>query len=319
MTWRRTLLFLSILAALSSFYFLRVHQNSFLTEPFALSKKLTPASVLTLEKGDVVSRFTLKNAARETEISFEREGERLWRIVRPVDYPAESLVIEGLVTLLRLTPRYREFSLEGISATEFGFDTPRLSLCLSTNGTPHERCLLIGSTAAVADGAYAKWQDESKYFLVDRNFLAACDKTLYAVRKKQIFGLLEEGIKSIQFRSSNFELQMKHEDKQWTVTKPTKTVLSSESVNQALTLLNGLYVKEFLDGESWENPELGFKKSRQAIRIEFQDGSEQTLIRGSEAAGRDAYYARLNNEDTVLLISMGKLNKIEEAFRALIA
>ena len=55
----------------------------------------------------------------------------------------------------------------------------------------------------------------------------------------------------------------------------------------------------------------------QSISVVFEDGSEEALIRGNEAAGKDAYYALGKDQKTVLLISLKKFNKISEAFQKL--
>ncbi|MBI3999741.1 MAG: DUF4340 domain-containing protein, partial [Candidatus Omnitrophica bacterium] len=232
---------------------------------------------------------------------------------------AESILIDGFVSLLKLAPRIRPLTLNGLDSHEFGFDVPKLSICIVTDSNADERCLMVGSDAAVMEGAYAKWEDEPKYFLVDSNFLSVFDKTLYAVRKKQIFTLLEKNVSLIQFRSSKREFEIQHSGKEWMLEKPQKAMLGSDAVNGLLLNLNNLFVKEFLDTARIENKKLGLKPGERMIRVVFEDGSEEVLIQGKEAPGRDAYYALGEDGKTVFLVSLGKFNKIEELFRKLIA
>ena len=319
MNWKRTVLFLAVLILLAGLYYWKVYRPQAADRIFSLSQDPAQIGALTLNPKETIDHLIIQDASKGTEISFLKLKNQSWRMTRPMDGPAESLILEGFVTLLKLTKRTRSLSFEGLSENEFGFKSPRLVICVSTDQRKKERCLLIGADAAIANGAYAKWRDESKYFLVDRNFISAFDKTLYALRKKQIFTLLEQPIKSIRFRSSNREFEIGRDGKHWALVKPVRAVLGDEAANQLLSQLNGLYVKEFLDHERFEDSRLALNPGLRMIEVIFEDGSGQRLIQGAEALGRDAYYTRVKDEPSVLLVSLEKLNKIEKAFHALVS
>lgn len=315
---RRTFLFLSVLILLASIYYVKVYERPSSGRRMSFSSESASTRILQLAKNENVSRLILRDFGRGTEFFFERVGNRVWLLRRPLDYPAESIVVEGLISLLKVTPRTRRLSLEGLEASEFGFDRPRLAVCVGVEGQEKNRCLLVGSNAAILKGAYAKWEDESEYFLIDRSFMSACDKTLYSVRRKQIFTLLEKEVRAIRYRFAKGEFEIARRGKAWMVLKPVEAILGPEAINRLLTELNGLYVKEFLDENRWDDSSLGLKQSKKVIRIEFEDGSMQTLIQGAKATGHDAYYA-LGEGETVLLISFGKFNQVEDAFHGLVA
>ncbi|MBI1978321.1 MAG: DUF4340 domain-containing protein [Candidatus Omnitrophica bacterium] len=284
---------------------------------FAFSPEVTQERVLPLSSGESILRIVLKDQAKASEIEIAKK-EKGWDITKPVDYPAESLVIDGLVTLLKLAPRLRQFSLEHSQMEEFGFTKPRLTVCVRTNQRSQDQCLLIGQDAALVKGAYAKWDNESKYFLVHEHFLMAFDKTLYSLRKKQLFSLLGQEIQSIHFMSKKREYVIEKKGKEWLLQKPAKATIGSDAIDALLVALSNLFVKEFLDDENAKDPRFGFDPPRRQIKVQFQDGSKQALIQGREAAGRDAYYALGEDEKTVLLISRGKLDQLEEGFRKLV-
>lgn len=308
-----------ILGGIVGFYYFRVRQEHPADRSFSFSTESAKSYILSLSDKDFVNHLTIRDTSKKTEISFLKAGEHNWQITKPVDYPAESVFIDGFVSSLKLSPRLRQFPFNGTSVKEFGFDSPQLSVCISTKQLPIERCLLIGSNAVAFNGAYAKWNDEAKYFLVDANLLAAFDKTLYTLRKKQIFTLLDKEITSIQFRSLKREFIIQRKGKQWWLEKPVQAAVGPDAINNLLIYLNGLYVKEFLDNERPDNPKLGLKSRARLIQVKFQDGSEQMLLQGNEAAGRDAYYALGSDGKTVLLVASGKLNKTEDIFKALTA
>jgi hypothetical protein len=306
---KKTAVLFFIFILISGFYYLKV--GKFSSGFFSQAPEAARSRILPLDSEETIERMTLKDHEEDTEISLRQISNHEWRIEKPVHYPAESLVVDGLASLLRLTPRSRQLSMEKAGTAELGFESPRLEICVSTNRRK-ERCLEIGSEAAIVKGGYAKWEDESKYFLVNRNFLDAFDKTLYSLRKKQIFDLLDKEINEIQFRSQNKERFLKRQGKNWVLYKPKEMGLASDSIDNLMVLLNGLYVKGFLDGQ--DQSTLGLESSREAVRIIFKDGSKQTLTWGSEALGLDAYYALDSEDKTVLLISRGKINEMIEKF-----
>ncbi len=318
MTWKRTALFFLVFVGVASFYYFKARTQYPSEAVFSFSPESAQATVLAISEKKLVSRLTLRDTSKGTVISFARQGEHTWRIAQPIDYPAESVILDGLVGLLKLTPRMRQLSFEGLQEKEFGFDAPRFSICVSTDFSK-EQCLFIGSDAVIAKGAYAKWNDEAKYFLVDRTFITAFDKTLYSVRKKQIFTLLENEASAVHFQSQKREFEIRRQGKHWVLKKPIEAALGSETVNGLLIRLNDLYVKEFLDDQRSDDPALDLKPGRRVIRVKFQDGSEQILVQGREAVGRDAYFAQGPDGKTVLLVSIGKLDKIEDLFRALVS
>ena len=317
MSWKRTILLLLVLVGIAGFYYFKVHGPHSIKTVISFSPEPANAFILSLNERESVNSIVLHDLSKNTEISLHKVGKHDWRMRKPVDYPAESVIVDGFVSLLKLTPRVRQFSLDKLNEKEFGFDHPYLSICISTNLWSKERCLLVGSQAAIVAGSYAKWDDESQYFLVDHNFLKAFDKSVYGLRKKQIFTLLDLEINSVSLKSPQKQFEIKRSGKSWTLAKPIEVALSEDAVNELLVQLNSLYVKEFLDNERWDNSKFGLKPSTRLIRITFRDGSEQTLIQGREAAGKDAYYALSKEQNTVLLISLKKFNQVEEAFQKL--
>mgnify|MGYP001583376019 CR=1 FL=1 len=320
MSWRRTSFFLAALALTWSVYHFYIHGKPRATESvFSFSQEPVRPRVLSLNPGELVHRMTIRDVSKESSISFLKLDDQSWRVKEPVDYPAESVMVDGFVSLLKLNPRIRELSFEGLEASEFGFDVPSLSICVATNIRPAQRCLIIGSDAAIAKGAYAKWKDEGRYFLVDQSFLQAFDKTLYSVRKKQVFNLLEKEIESIHRQSEKSAIEIQVQGKQWVLAKPVEAVLGPKAMDDLLIELNHLYVKEFLDDEPSKDSKLGFDPPSRSIQVRFKDDTHQTLILGREASRKDAYYARSDESGTILLISSGKVRQIERAFDALVS
>ena len=130
MNWKRTLFFLVILGGIVGFYYFKVRQERPADRSFSFSTESTKTYILSLSDKDFVNHLTIRDTSKKTEISFLKVGEHNWQITRPIDYPAESVFIDGFVSSLKLSPRLRQFPYDETSAKEFGFDSPQIQFAL---------------------------------------------------------------------------------------------------------------------------------------------------------------------------------------------
>ncbi|OGW80819.1 MAG: hypothetical protein A3G33_06330 [Omnitrophica bacterium RIFCSPLOWO2_12_FULL_44_17] len=320
MSWKRTILLLVLLVLLIIVYNQKILWKPSVEEPDSYRVKSKSAFILELPERHVITRIKLSRGNdKNSEMTLEKKGDHKWWIAHPVEYPAESLIADGFVSLLKLSGRIRELSFEGLAESEFGFDQPRLKICMSTSPEGAERCLAIGSQGAIVKGAYAKWNDEQKFFIVNENFLAAFDKSLYALRKKRVFDFSDESeIQVIRIRDQSNEYKIKRDGKSWFLIEPAEMMIGSDPVSKFLQDLNVLYIKEFIDDMKWRAEEYGLTRPVCIVRLVFKDRSKKTLIVGKEAPGRDAYYAKMEDLDQVFLLSYSKFNEIQEVFKSLV-
>jgi len=316
---KRTFFFILVLVAIAGVYYASTYKPALTKRDFSFTPEPLPSKILSLDTGEVVERLSIHDAARRSEIDFEKSGKQRWRITRPVNYPAESLIVSGMVVLLKTMPRNRSLSLEGVNASELGLDAPRLTVCVSTNERPEERCLQIGKEIAVGEGAYAKWADEEKYFLVGKMFVDSFDKTLYTMRKKQVFNLLEDELASIHFQSSQSYFELLKKGDQWVLVKPEEVIIESDPAHVLLTELNTIFVKEFLDQGAPEAAIAGLLQPDEVIRVIYKNESEKRISRGAAVVGKNAYYVELSDPRSIVLVSKGKFDKIQHAFEALVS
>ncbi len=315
MNRKRTFIFILIAVVLAIFYYAKLHKPA--AGPMsAFSPEAAQSFVLDVPAHDTVNRLSLYDRSKDSTIVFEKDSKNNWHIVSPVHFPAEPLIVDGFATLLKRTPRLRPLSTHEVDLKDFGFDQPNLKICVGIS-KHKDRCLLIGGNSVIGQGAYAKWEHESAYFLVEEIFLKSFDKTLYSVRRKQIFHLLEGEISEIRFESGKKKINLVHLGKHWILPGRVESAIGSQILDQLLVELSSLYVKEFLDEENPDDLKSKWNPPARTIWIVFGDGSQQVLIQGRQAQGRDAYFARFNEPETIFLVSRGKLDHLEETFSAI--
>lgn len=320
MSWKRTFFLFFIFGSLACFYYFKVARFAPLPKPDAWSTD--PVSrqkpILALDSGEEVTRlsFDLSNPERLPErVTLEQTGEKEWNITSPVQAPAEAIVADGLLSVLRLMTRARELPFNGLSNEDYGFDRPKQKICVETGRK--ERCLLIGLEGATLKGVYGKWEHEPHFFLASSELVRAFDRTLYSLRQKQVLSFGSREVRSVQIRISKQEILMLREGKNWVLKKPDFSIVGTSTVQELFSKLSHLYAKDFVDRADQKDPKLGLTSSSCVIRVSFADGSEQTLIRGSEAPGLDAYYVQNREYGTVFLVSLGKFSELERVFEAI--
>ena len=332
MSWKRTFFLFLIFISIVLFYYYRADRSTVLSKPSLLSPDSAGPQkpILELNLAEEIHQLSfnlsepksgLNPSAERKEnenperVVLEYEGEKKWRIVHPVSAPAEAVVADGLTSVLRLMPRVRELSFQSSSARDYGLDRPRQKICVEYG--QKERCLLIGSQGAILKGIYAKWEHEDQFFLASSELFNAFDRTLYSLRAKQVLSFEANEIRSLQVRRAERELLLLHEGNHWILKKPDSSIIGPETVQVVFSKLTHLYAKDFVDGVTSKDPKLGFQTPSCVIRLSFSDGSRQTLVRGSEASGLDAYYVENSERGAVFLVSIGKFSELERALEAI--
>jgi hypothetical protein len=320
LSYKRTLFFLATLALLAGTYFLHVQPPARGPMvgglPQAFTPDMTATKVLPLETGDEITGLSLYyTTPKKRRIALQREVNKRWQVTAPVVAPAESMIVEGIASLLTRMNRERVIPFQGLSKADFGFEAPGTSVCVTTSEMLAERCLAIGDTAAIGDGSYVKWNHEDVYFVASPNFVSSLEKTLYSVRKKQVFSLLREEIASIQMELGDELFVVRKQGEDWKLVQPTMVDLNADKMHELLTALNSLYVKEFIDAEPHDTIAFGVFDPARRVRIYYRDGTRQTLAQGEMASGRDSYYVETDLSREPVLISKGRLDALEDLLR----
>jgi len=334
LNWKRTLFFFTLLCVVVILYFVKFGSAPLPKGSLSLSPEKRQSFVLDLNVGEHITHISIEpvkdfdqalgaaggeDGSDRQRAVFEKVDQGNWRIISPIEAPAESIVVNGFSTMLRLTNRIREIDFDSTNSGEYGFDDPERTVCIQTDKTPEERCLLIGSTGALGKGIYARWTDEEVVFLVEELFVHAFEKTPYSLRKKKLFRFRAGDVKSLHMRLPGHEFEIRREQGAWVMVRPEESMVGEHMVKGLLEQLGGLYVKEFLDGESLDNPAFGLSRPERVVRVRLADDSKLTLVYGNKASGQDAFYARQRDMVVPLLVSHGKLEKLEKTFRSLVA
>jgi hypothetical protein len=305
---KRIVILAVALSALAAFYFLAGDRRSRIAR-----EKREAARVLPLTGGSAVQFLSLEQKATDA-ITLTKIGDA-WRVKKPVTYPAEDFVAEGLVTALTTTTWEDSFPVAGADLQEMGLSDPAVKIGVGFDPAPSEvRTLLLGNPVPTGGFVYARWQDEEKIFLVHNQFARSFEKTLYTVRKKRVFDLGWEGVQGVEVTLPGREWTLAKWQGQWYVSQAGEArTADTGRVESLVSDLTNIYVREFLDDVNAGNPDLGLQPRKHGIALSDASGVSFILWVGVENKEKESYYALKQGETTALLIPAAKIGDLPQS------
>ena len=146
----------------------------------AFGQQLVPG----LQAGEV-GRVRIDNLERGVQVEFVRDELVGWRIVDPIDAPAEAVFVERLVADLAAAPA---LAAEQQDAGRLGLEPPRIVIELYRRGAPTERSarVEIGEPALNTTALYVRTAD-GRIWRTLRNLEASSDRYLHEWQSQRVF------------------------------------------------------------------------------------------------------------------------------------
>jgi len=315
----RTFFLCLMVAVLAAFYWFNVLRKAE-TKPALDPQAAVQASQE--NKQDDASKFVFPNQnnqeiiflsfqpfLQKENLSFEKKNGE-WVMTFPVKHPALSTLISALVNVIKSSQRLKTFPLvTSADANRYGFQDPRLEVCVRFQGDTSAKCMLIGDESSFTNASYGWVTDEQEVFLVSDVLTSAFEnQSRYDLLRKQIFpyALLE----SVLIQRNELKLVLAREQEVWQLTKPRQKSIKKEKAERLLNLLNNLHIREFEYLEQ-NNNRFGFQEEQDIfMTVHFRNGKSETLFIGSEVEGFSAYYGRFKMMPLVVQISKEKVDEI---------
>lgn len=252
-------------------------------------------------------------------------GEGVWEISELPDAPLESEVVKGLVTaatgLMITGPVSERDQSEDFSV--YGLDKPTLTLTV-TDSTGTETELAFGKENAYLENQrYTKVSGRSGIFMSDAASFTALAKSSKDTRSKTPLQVKSPDVRELTITSSAGTVKVTQPAVgEWKIAAPTEVAASSDRVNEFLSNLGAITVKEFLDGQQTSLGQYGLDKPDVDITIVLRPGVSPATRRIvlSRGEGKGAYFFydgapsvfSIDGEDTVISSVVKGVNDLRE-------
>ena len=281
--------------------------------PLAEKEEISRIEIHPPKKSAGPPSLAAENAGQKNSLVLEKKGGK-WRLASPVSYAADPVVSEGLETALLVSTKARRLFREK-DWSEYGLGNPAFKIGVGIEPGGKNRVLALGDVSPVAEQIYARWEGEEEYFLVDANLKKAFDKSLYSLREKRIFRRPLEEAAKVHVKTFSGDYELARQKDSWYWLEPIVILgepAADSAVREILEGISGLYIKEFLDGTKKKDRELGLSGLGPSISVWGKGKDPEVLWAGREAAGRDGFFARRQDEGVVLLVASGNLRAFFE-------
>lgn len=243
------------------------------------------------------------------EIELRQDDAGRWRLVQPLQAPADAAAIAGLLGALGAADIQR--ALEKKPAPEdlknFGLTPPAAKVSLTLKNGLTLPQLLVGGKAPMGDSAYVQRGGDPGVYLTGGALAAALEKEPNDFRDRTILQLPAEPAARLEIQTAGKILALAKDDKeQWTLA-PAGRPAKADAVYKYIGALTTLRARAFID-DRVDPKRYGLDRPAVRISLGAKDGKGLAAIEAGQAGG--AYYARRAGEPTVYVID-------EEAFKGL--
>ncbi|MFA6600951.1 MAG: DUF4340 domain-containing protein [Candidatus Omnitrophota bacterium] len=265
--------------------------------------------LLPLKDGDVIRWIQIQNAAKNLTVTLESE-EGVWKVRYPVASEADALVVEGLVTALKLSTKARRFTAEK-DWEEYGLLKPTIKVGIETRKHSKRKYLCLGDVAPTGNFIYARWEGENEYFLLQADLKNVFDQTLYGLRMKRVFRIPLKDLDKIVIRNLSAAYELSKVGEGWYWVEPLSLLgeaVDKKDVDYVFSQIERMNVKDFLDGMDQARTDPGFSAVEAYLKIRSGRSKEELLRLGRALPPRDAYYAVRSGAAEVFLVSKSNLD-----------
>jgi hypothetical protein len=326
MRGEKLLLYLAVLLLVIGVYFYTEsrHSRQLAQEKTAkevFQVKLADINALSLknDKGEIVLQRIADTAKPASPAPAEKPAPAPptseWRLTKPVSAKADELTITSLLSALTDLKMQRHLdNVPNDKMKEFGLDNPLFSLEFQAGGQAHQ--LRFGHKAPGNQSYYAQKDSEPRILLIRVADKETLDRTLTALRSKNIFSLSPDKVTEIRLiRQDGRLILQRSASSGWTPENRLPLKLRSDKINALLDQLAGAKALDFVAEKAEDLKKYGLVPSP-ALRLTLlAGGQEETLLLGSKQG--DHYYAQISGTAPIILVDQSLLDKLPTSYETL--
>lgn len=231
-----------------------------------------------------------------------------WKLVEPVDGPADPTSVDAIATALADARSTREFAADSSHLKEFSLQEPAWKVRFALKDkSQHE--IWLGAKDFSGSNLYSRQKSGSDIHLISDAVLTAVDKEVTQFRNRQLVVFDSSKVERIAITEAAKTLEVSRSGAdQWTIEKPAPLPADGGEISSLLSGLSAAQIKEFIS----EKPEdlESFGLDAPARKIELFLGKEGTRVLEVGSAVADGFYVRVSGSPQILTVVKDSLSKI---------
>ncbi len=264
-------------------------------------------------EADSIEEIEIRHQNGE-DLKMQKSGES-WRILEPVEAPADSIEVESLADNIASMEQERVVA-EGpdVNLEEFGLEQPETEVYFKTAGNETPSGFLFGDeTPTGSANLYAKLADDDRIFVVPSFTKANFDKKVWDLRDKKVLHFERDDVEKLVLRNRSGQIVLARENEnRWNVTAPSfcraDRYKASGLVSQLDTAKMEEIVSETTQNLSQSLEDFGLTNPPYEVEVHLVGGSSAKLQVGDEIEGQ--FYARDVDRPMIFLVNSSLVDEI---------
>ncbi len=301
MSYKRTLVFFIIFAALLIFFYFYEFRGG-----EARKQAEQTAKLLLHFNGKDVTTIALR---RPEQRIVAQCANGKWTITEPVNAPAEGKTLDQMLETLAGLKYERDIG-EQADLGPFGLSEPEAEVELK--GSKGDiGGLLLGTLTPDGANFYVKRTGDGQVFTVSKSAKSKIDRSLFDMRDKTVFDFSVPDVRALTVspKGQTFTFESRPEG-EWLMTSPERHSADAGKITRVLDSIKYARVKKFVEEAASDFEKYGL--ATPAARVEVVlDGETKVLSLGKQT-GPDSksVYARRDDQPQVLELDAGILNSL---------
>ncbi|NOZ64583.1 MAG: DUF4340 domain-containing protein [Caldiserica bacterium] len=275
-------------------------------------QELRERRIIKLEK-EKVRKIALTSPAGK--IVLEKKDGR-WQITSPVETAGDEWEIEDMIDAIKSLRVKKFVEDEAKDISSYGLDKPALKVELWLGKSLVYKSVSFGKTED--DTVYAMKSGRDAIYAVDRKLQAKINKSLFALRDKNMLSFNLDEVKGITITDEGRNFSLYKEKDTWEMKKPEEKKIEKEKVENVLLVVKDLEARSFLEEQGKNLDKYGLSKPSISLTITLQKG-EKTLLLGKVFKDKqgEKVYAKVSDKPQVFSVNKYVVDNLKEKIEEL--
>jgi len=252
-----------------------------------------------------VTGVALTYPDREIEL---KKDERGWRLVKPVDAPADEVVVKGLIATVSDAEVQKTIADAPADLAPFGLDKPTVTIRLTAKDGQQTPAVAVGKNTAIGGKTYVRKGDEQKLYLTTSTVGFGLNKQVKDLRDKQVMVFQDDAVSAVEIApAGEAPVKVTRKDKDaWTV-DPGDHPADSTEVRSYLSSVRATRATDFPDDGATDLAKYGLDHPRLTVRVTTSTAGAAplTLLLGGEMTEGAQKLVYAKRDDQPIVYALG--------------
>jgi hypothetical protein len=209
-----------------------------------------------------------------------------WRLVEPMDYPADPTAIRSIVDSIANLDVERILPIGEVEFGDYGLDDPALGVVL-VDSEGQRFSLAVGEETPLGSNRAVRRGTDEEIILSSGFFVANLDKDVDQWRSRDVVDLAEHDLASIEISTPDDRILAVQEDGRWQLHAPLTDLADRNQMQSLVSELNTLRVSEFLSIDA-DSSELGLDPPAFRVVMVREDDQDPLVLEMSASDERES-------------------------------